>query len=236
MEVNRQNPREAIKKLFVAGDLEALLDKAATVHGHYCSYLALGVKASHVAFKRLGIIESTGMEEIMAVVECNSCFIDGIQAVSGCTFGNNAMVYKDLGKTAVTFIDRKRNKAVRIAVKTFDEVREGDLDAEEAMKLFDRAVKKREELTPKENQRMQELWTAMSFRVLNKPDNEVFDIREISPEKLVFAPIFESIRCSVCNENVMETRIKMKGQKPVCISCGKDEYWMVAGRGIHPMV
>ena len=194
MKPDRTNPREAIKKLFAAGDLEALLDKAAAIHGHYCSYLALGVKASHAAFKRLGIIESTGMEEIMAVVECNSCFVDGVQAVSGCTFGNNAMVYKDLGKTAVTFIDRKKNKAVRIAVKPFDEVRAGDPEGEEAMTLFDRAVKKREELTPKESQRLQELWTSMSFKALNRPDNEVFDIKELAPEKLAFAPIFESIK------------------------------------------
>ncbi|MCL4502615.1 MAG: FmdE family protein [Deltaproteobacteria bacterium] len=39
---------------------------------------------------------------MVAIVECNNCFTDGIQAVTGCTFGNNALIFQDLGKTAVT--------------------------------------------------------------------------------------------------------------------------------------
>jgi len=31
------------------------------------------------------------MENLMAVVEINTCFADGVQAVSGCTLGNNAL-------------------------------------------------------------------------------------------------------------------------------------------------
>jgi formylmethanofuran dehydrogenase subunit E len=28
---------------------------------------------------------NTGMEELVAIVECNNCFVDGIQVVTGCT-------------------------------------------------------------------------------------------------------------------------------------------------------
>jgi formylmethanofuran dehydrogenase subunit E len=31
----------------------------------------------------------------------------------------------------------------------------------------------------------------------------------------------------------METRVRMKNEKPVCIACAGDEYRMVAGRGIR---
>src|SRR5664280_2902492 len=51
--------------------------------------------------------ENTGMEEVVAIVECNNCFTDGIQVVTGCTFGNNALIYKDLSKTAVTVARRE---------------------------------------------------------------------------------------------------------------------------------
>jgi formylmethanofuran dehydrogenase subunit E len=234
MKVNRNNPRNTIEKLLAKGKLEALLERAAEIHGHYCSYLALGVKASYVAFKRLGITKSTGMEEIMVIAECNNCFVDGIQVVSGCTLGNNALVYKDLGKTAATFIKRKENKGIRLVVKYSGEEMKSDPEAKEAMELFDRAVKKRAKLTLEEKQRMKELWTAMSFRVLKKPKDEIFEIKRVKPEKLEHAPVFESVKCSICGENVMETRIRMKENKPVCISCIGDDYWMVAGRGIHP--
>lgn len=232
---NKKDPRREIKELLAKGDLEKLLDKAAEIHGHYCSHVALGVRATYTAFRELRIIESTGMEEIMVVVECNNCFVDGIQAISGCTLGNNALIYKDLGKTAATFIKRKDGKAVRIVVKYDPEKMRQDPQAKEAMALFDRAVKKREKLAPKEIERMMELWTKMSFAILEKPEREVFDIKSIKPQNLEYAPIFESIKCSACQESVMETRIRMKEAKPVCISCTNDEYWMVAGRGIHPV-
>jgi formylmethanofuran dehydrogenase subunit E len=174
------------------------------------------------------------MEEIMVIAECNNCFVDGIQVVSGCTLGNNALVYKDLGKTAATFIKRKENKGIRLVVKYSGEEMKSDPDAKEAMELFDRAVKKRAKLTHKEKQRMKQLWTAMSFRVLKKPNDEIFEIKRVKPEKLEHAPVFESVKCSICGENVMETRIRMKENKPVCISCMGDDYWMIAGRGIHP--
>ncbi|NPV63485.1 MAG: hypothetical protein HPY61_12835 [Methanotrichaceae archaeon] len=39
----------------------------------------------------------------LALVEFNACFADEVQAVSGCTLGNNAQVYPDLGHLAVAF-------------------------------------------------------------------------------------------------------------------------------------
>ncbi len=232
---NKKDPREEIKKMMAKGDLEGLLDKAGEIHGHYCSHVALGVMATYVGFKKLGIADSTGMEEILAVVECNNCFVDGIQGISGCTLGNNAMIYKDFGKTAVTFIDRKTNKAVRLVSKYSAPDEAKDPEAAEAMALFDRAVKKREKLAPAEMERMKELWAKMSFAMLSKPENELFDVKPVDPEKIAYAPIFDSVKCSVCGESAMETRARMKASQPVCIPCAGDQYWMVAGRGIHPV-
>lgn len=231
----KKDPRSEIKGLLAEGDLEKLLNKAAEIHGHYCSHLALGVKATYTAFNRLGIIGNTGMEEILAIIECNNCFVDGIQAISGCTLGNNALIYKDLGKTAVTFINRNENKAIRLVVKYDQEKMEKDPEVKEAFALFDRAVKKREHLAPQEKERMMELWRKMSFAILKEPENELFDIKAVAAEKVEYAPIFESIKCAICGEKVMETRARTKGSKPVCIACAKDNYWVVAGRDIHPV-
>lgn len=232
---NTKDPRHEIKTMLAKGDLEGLLGKAGEIHGHYCSYVALGVMAVYTAFKKLGILDSTGMEEILAIVECNNCFVDGIQAISGCTLGNNALIYKDLGKTAATFINRKTNKAVRLFVKYSAENTNSDPEAEEAGVLFDRAIKKREKLSSDEMRRMKELWTKMSFAVLSKPEDEIFDIEFVEPEAISYAPIYDSIQCSVCLEKAMATRIAFKDTKPVCIGCSGGEYWMVAGRGIHPV-
>jgi len=191
--------------------------------------------AVYAAFKKLDILESTGMEEILAIVECNNCFVDGIQAISGCTLGNNALIYKDLGKTAVTFINRKANKAVRLFVKYSFENEKEDPEAEEARGLFERAIKRREKLLPEEMKRMKELWSKMSFAILSKSVEEIFDVKFVQPEDISYAPIYESVECSLCGENAMEMRIGFKEKNPICITCSGSDYWMIAGRGIHPV-
>ena len=229
----RKDPREGVKRLMAAGDLERLLEKAGEIHGHYCSHVALGVMATYAAFKRLCITDSTGMEGILAIVECNNCFVDGIQAVSGCTIGNNALIYKDLGKTAVTFINRKTKEAVRLAARYPDEEEPADPEAAEARALFDRAVKRREKLPAHEMARMKELWTKMSFAVLSRRDDELFDIKSVAPEEIEYAPIFDTVTCELCGERVMEPRIRRRGRKALCIACADEGYRMVAGRGIR---
>jgi formylmethanofuran dehydrogenase subunit E len=227
------NPREQIEKYVKEGNLKALLNKAAEIHGHYCTFLALGVKATYLAFKELDIMENPGMEELMVITECNNCFIDGIQALSGCTLGNNAMIYKDLGKTAATFWPRAKNKALRIVVKPYDEIQSTCPEAQEMASLFDRRVKKREELSPEENKRFYELSTLLSFQMLDRPIDEIFKTEWIEPEKLEYAPIYDSMICSRCGESVMESHVRLREGKPYCLNCCSIEYFMVAGRGIH---
>ena len=235
MTAKEENPRVIIEKLISEGDLAGLINRAAEIHGHYCPGLALGIKAAYVACKRLNIVHSDGMEKIMAVVECNNCFVDGIQAVSGCTLGNNALIYKDLGKTAVTFYRRGDKTGLRIAANgSSNRQREDDRQGEEGENLFDKAVKKRQELTSEESRRFKELWGESTYRVLARPEDELFKIEIVDAPQIEYAPIFNSIQCSVCGERVMETRIRMQDSKPVCIACGGADYWMVAGRGIHP--
>ena len=89
--------RQAVEAMIRGNDLEGLLRHAETIHGHRCPFLALGVKAGRYAMDYLEQ-ENTGLEEVVAVVECNNCFTDGIQVVTGCTFGNSALIFQDLGE------------------------------------------------------------------------------------------------------------------------------------------
>ncbi len=108
--------RMVIETMVRGDDLEGLLRQVEHIHGHLCPGVSLGVKAGHYAMKAMDR-ENTGMEEMLAIVECNNCFTDGIQVVTGCTFGNNALVFKDLGKTAVTVARREDGSAVRLVLK-----------------------------------------------------------------------------------------------------------------------
>ena len=164
------DPRKEIKELLRSGRLRDILIQAAGLHGHYCPGLAFGVKAGYAGLKQLGF-ENTGMEELMAVVECNNCFVDGVQMSTGCSMGNNALVYKDLGKTAATFYRRSGKEAVRICVKSFDIPVGTEEERQEGDKLFEKAVKCREKLTDAESARMKMLWTQRSFATVDAADD-----------------------------------------------------------------
>lgn len=221
------NPRQAIEAAVTAGDLKGLLQMSGMLHGHFCPFSAIGVKAAARAMRELGV-RSSGMEEVVAIVETNNCFSDGVQLVTGCSFGNNALIYRDWGKTAFT-LARRSGEAVRIAVITesnFMEKREP-----EASRLFQRVVRERRG-TPADEKRLKTLWTEVSFKLLEAPDAELFTVKKVSVVVPPYARIFASVKCSICGENVMEPRVRMKDGRPVCLPCSGQEYYQMAGDGI----
>ena len=224
------NPREEIESLIRTEDLEGLLMKAGELHGHFCPYLALGVRAGSIALKALGVERTTGMEKVVAIVETNNCFSDGVQMVAGCTFGNNALIYRDLGKTAVT-VAKRDGTAVRVALKA-EYADAFGFKYPEAHALFEKIVINREEATQAEHKKLMRLWAKSSFEQLELPEEEVFNVEHTEIEVPPFAPMFASVRCSVCGENVMETRARVKDGKPICMECAAAEHYLLDGAGI----
>ncbi|RLE53647.1 MAG: formylmethanofuran dehydrogenase [Candidatus Methanomethylicota archaeon] len=227
--VHADSPRREIEKLIMEGDLETLLCKAAELHGHFCPYLAYGVLAGYIAMKELGI-KNTGMEEIIAIVETNNCFSDGVQIVTGCTFGNNALIFKDLGKTAVT-VARRDGRAVRISLNPdFEESRVDKYP--EAYELWNKIVVRREDATVEERRKLMQLFAEMAFEELKQPAEKMFRIKHIKIKVPEYSPIFSSLICSICGEKVMEPKARVKDGKPICLECAGGEYYLMDGRGI----
>ncbi|MGQ9744389.1 MAG: FmdE family protein [Candidatus Bathycorpusculaceae bacterium] len=225
----RNSLRNEIQRLIETGNLEGLLKKAGELHGHLCSYLTYGVIAGYIAVHELGV-KSTGMEEVIAIVETNNCFSDGIQMVTGCSFGNNALIYRDLGKTAVT-VAKRDGTAIRIALDPdFEDSREEEYP--EAHDLWNKIIARREKATPEEQERMMQLFAKMSINELRKPADKMFRIKRMKIKVPEYAPIFASVRCSICGEKVIETRVRLKEGKVVCIDCAGGEHYVLAGRGI----
>jgi formylmethanofuran dehydrogenase subunit E len=224
--MNKENPRQEIEDAIDAGDLNRLLKMNGMLHGHFCPFSAIGVKAAARAVQELGV-RSTGMEEVVAIVETNNCFSDGVQFVTGCSFGNNALVYRDFGKTAFTLAKRS-GEGIRISARA-DRVMEER--PPEATELWERVVVKRSG-NEADSKRLSELWKELAFRILELPDEEVFDIKKVTVDIPAYARIFTSVKCSICGENVMEPRVRMKDGKPVCLACSNQGYYQLAGDGI----
>lgn len=230
MRMNAKNKfRMEIEEMIDREDRSGLLKKAGELHGHYCNYLAYGVIAGLYGMKRLGIT-NTGMEEIIAIVETNNCFSDGVQMVTGCSFGNNALVYRDYGKTAVT-ISRRNGEAIRLVLNPEFEDSRAD-EYPEALGLFDRLVAQRQGGTPEEFQKMMSLFAEMAEKEIKVPAERMFQIKEQTIEIPSFAPIFESVKCAKCGENVMKSRAIERNGEYYCIPCLKNEYFELNGSGI----
>ena len=222
--------RKEIDDLIKKRDLKGLLKKTGELHGHLCSHSTYGVKAGCIAMRELGM-SNTGMEEIVAIIETNNCFSDGIQVVTGCTFGNNALIYKDYGKTAVTMAKRD-GTAIRISLDPyFEESRTEKYP--EANVLFEKIVVRREKPIQEESSRMMQLFEEMAFELLEVNDDEIFKIEHKTIKLPEYAPIFTSVKCSICGEGVMETRVRVRDSKPVCISCAGDEHYAMCGDGMY---
>ena len=222
--------RQAVAAMIRDNELEGLLRHAETIHGHRCPFLALGVKAGRYAMNYLEQ-ESTGMEEVLAAVECNNCFADGIQVVCGCTFGNNGLTFKDLGKTAVTVARRRDGAAVRLALRP---------DFREAMfarypvlePLFDQVVAQGRS-TAEERHRFQHLWQAVARReLLEVPLEDQFRIQHLKIPVPGQAPRFATLTCSRCGDGVMEPRLRVQAGRMLCLDCAGESHYVLTGQGI----
>jgi formylmethanofuran dehydrogenase subunit E len=164
------------------------LQRAIDFHGHYCPGLLIGYRAAKAGMMRLGS-ERSEDEELVAIVENDSCAVDAVQVITGATFGKGNLVYKDHGKQVFTFALRPSGKAVRLALKA-GALGGGDLTREDKSNLL-----------------------------LAKDDEELFSIEEKQIELPAAAEIRKSVVCAGCGEPVMETRVKKVGEKLLCIPC-----------------
>ena len=224
--MDKEKPRQEIEEAIDAGDLHHLLLLNGMLHGHYCPGSSMGVKAAARAVKEMKTT-STGMEEVVAIVETNSCFSDGVQMVTGCSFGNNALIYRDYGKTAVTLAQRNGD-GIRLAAKANSSPLQR---YPEAAELFRKVIQERSG-TEEDSEKLRKLWIDISFEMLDLPDEELFTISRIKADVPEYARIFSSVTCSVCGENIMEPRARVKNGGYVCLPCSDQAYYQLAGDGL----
>ncbi|NPV61960.1 MAG: formylmethanofuran dehydrogenase [Methanotrichaceae archaeon] len=224
----KQNPRGEFLQAIGERDLARCLVKTAEIHGHFCPGSALGVMASVYGLNLLGLdsISSDGLEDLMAVVEINACFADGVQAVSGCTLGNNALVYRDLGRLAVTFAIRGKGSGVRIRVRP-DFSSSVAKAAPEFYPLMEKVIKNREG-GAKEKAAFRNAGRQAAFGIIHLPFDELFAVETVEPLLPEYAPITESIVCSNCGEMIMAP----KSVSGLCLMCAGVVYRQVEGKGI----
>lgn len=96
--------------------MEQLWQECVTFHGHSCGGLAIGFKAALYALELLKM-ERSDDEEIVCIAENDSCGIDAIQYITGCTVGKSNLLFYLRGKQAWNFYRRETGQSVRLLLK-----------------------------------------------------------------------------------------------------------------------
>ena len=186
------------------------LDEVVEFHGHICPGLVLGYRVSMLALKELG--ERAGDEELVAIVENNSCAVDAVQLMTGCTFGKGNLIFKDYGKQVYTFIKRPSGEGLRISITW-----ESPPETDEEKKVWERYMRgdhSDEVLKAVHNRKSRKI-----DAILHARDEDLLKVSRGKMELPEEAEIYPSIRCALCGEKVMEPRARVKDGKVVCIPC-----------------
>lgn len=186
------------------------LDEVVKFHGHVCPGLVLGYRVSAFALKELG--RKASDEEIVAIVENNSCAVDAVQVMTGCTFGKGNLIFRDYGKQVYTFIKRPSGKAIRISID-WTPPAESDRERE----LWERYIKG--ERSEKVMKAVHKRKTRKIDSILKAKDSALFKIKNIKVTLPDEARIYPSLRCEKCGEKTMEPRLRIKNGKMVCMPC-----------------
>lgn len=226
----RDAPRAAVERAIRNRDREALLRRAGTVHGHYCPSLAAGVMAGVHAMRELSAT-SAGTENLLAVVETNSCFVDGVQFVTGCTVGNGALIYRDVGKTAMTLVSREApDDGVRIRVTEPEPV--ANRDHPEASEPFETVAADRTG-TPGDRERLGERRREAAFDLIDRPVSDLCAVETgVTVDLPDEAPAYEDATCADCGESVAAQKTVERDGVPCCRDCTGASVPQFDGRGL----
>ena len=179
-------------------------------HGHSCPGLALGYRASLRVLREFK--RRSEDEELVAIVENNSCAVDAVQVMTGCTFGKGNLIFRDFGKQVYTFLTRPSGKGIRISV---DWKRPPETEEEKA--LWERYAGG--DRSKKVVQFVHNRKAVKVQHILDMDEKELMKVTRPEEKLPPGAEIYRSIVCDGCGEKVAEPKVRIQDGKLLCIPC-----------------
>jgi formylmethanofuran dehydrogenase subunit E len=192
------------------------LGRAVGFHGHLCPMFYLGFRMGKYGLKKLKRGRESGVK-LHAVVEFANCFGDGIQFVTGATFGKNNLHLDDQGKFAASFYDLVSGNSLRVRMKKdmVERVLEYGMSGKEVKKL---PPTKREE----EAKRLMTSGKEMVDLLKGLEDEALFEetpAPDFSPKE---GPSLDYLFCEKCEELTLIEYAKVTGHTNLCRACQRD--------------
>jgi len=191
------------------------LEAGQVFHGHKCPAMPMGLRVGAAAMNKLGV-ERAKDGQLLALVElgdahCATCFADGVQMITGCTFGKGNIKKLHYGKWGVTLVDTTTGRAVRVTPKAEAMLanKKTEFFTEYRMKHIPASKVPAEVVEPL----VEEVMGAPAEMLLNI--GEIFDY-EVPPK----VESFSGFVCDMCGEMVVEGYGRpLDDDKKVCQPC-----------------
>jgi formylmethanofuran dehydrogenase subunit E len=199
-------------------ELKEYFEMALQFHGHKCPAMPMGLRAGLAAMKSLGV-ERAKDKELIVESETGEghaagCFVDGIMAATGSTYGKGNITKLGYNKMAFTLIDARTGKAVRVSLKP--EFLEKALTSPFVQKRKEGVLP--QDVPP-------EITNPQVERILNLPEGDFLNIGEVFKREVKKGPTsFEVKRCAKCGEAVFTNKLKEgPAKRLLCIPCAERE-------------
>jgi len=190
------------------------LEAGQQFHGHKCPAMPMGLRVGAAAMNKLGV-ERSKDGQLLALVEigedhCATCFADGVQMITGCTFGKGNIKKLHYGKWGLTLVDTTTDRAVRVTPR--GEVMVANKQSEFITEYRAKGIPASE--VP------EDVVDPLVSRVMSAPDELILEVSDVFDYKVEKKPHnFSSFICDLCNEMVVEGYGRPLGNKRVCQPC-----------------
>lgn len=188
--------------------IEELLEQCSALHRHLCPRQVLGVRMGLYAAELLGVPAPQKDKRVLAIVETDGCFSDGLSVALNCWVGRRTLRVEDYGKVAATVVDTKTERAIRLAIHP---------QARAAAYLF------------AENPRNR--WEAMLLGYQVMPAHRLFvwqEVQLVVPSKVLISRPGTRVNCAQCGEEILNERQVLVGNRMLCRACAGNAYYRPA--------
>jgi formylmethanofuran dehydrogenase subunit E len=184
---------------------DSVLEQLARLHPRICPRQILGARIGERAGELLDLALPRSDKLVLAIVEMDGCFADGVSVTTGCWFGRRTLRFVDYGKVAATFVDLRTCTAVRIWARA------------KARALAERYV-------PDAPDR----WHAQLEAYRAMPAAELLQWCRVTlnvPSNVAFNAACERVMCGACGEEVMYDRQILRDGCVLCRACAGQAYY-----------
>lgn len=188
-------------------DLTPYRPRLMVLHDHICPRQILGLRMGELAGRLLRLDLPQADKRMLALVETDGCFADGVMVATGCSTGHRTLRVIDHGKVAVTFVDMGGDPTIGWRVWPHPEARQRAVAA-----CPERRSRWHTQLAAYQHMRDEDLLCAAQVELL------------ISARDLVSRPHVR-VTCAQCGEEIVNERERIVNGRALCRHCAGESYF-----------